>query len=51
MKKLNNVPRKELITITGGETRGDFCEAFAHHGFNGQEQEVVRKIVDWVLSK
>ncbi len=51
MKKLSNVPRKELITITGGEDRGDPCEARAHHGFNGKEKETVKKIVDWIESK
>ena len=48
MKKLNGVPRKELITVNGGETRGDPCEAFAYHGFNGLEKEVVGKIAEWI---
>jgi len=51
MKKLDGAPRKELITFRGGEDRGDPCEAFAHHGFNGLEQEVVGKIADWIYSK
>lgn len=51
MKKLSTVPGKELIAIAGGETRGEFCGAFAHHGFNGKEKEVVKKIADWIQSK
>jgi pimeloyl-ACP methyl ester carboxylesterase len=51
MKELSGVPRKELIAVTGGENQGDPCEAFAHHGFNGQEKEVVGRIVDWIQSK
>lgn len=31
----------KLITYTGGATRGPECEAFAHHGFNGIEAQVV----------
>ena len=49
MKKLNGAPRKELITVTGGVSRGDPCEAFAYHGFNGREKEVVGKIAEWIL--
>ncbi len=51
MNKLNNTPRKELITVTGGISRGDACQSFAYHGFNGQEKEVVGKIAEWVLFK
>jgi hypothetical protein len=42
------VPVKELITFTGGITRGDPCQAKAHHGYNGIEAEVVAKIADWI---
>ncbi len=51
MKKLTGAPRKELIAITGGESRGDPCQAFAHHGYNGQEKDVVSKIADWIRFK
>lgn len=44
MEKLKNSPRKQLMTFNGGQNRGDPCEAFAYHGFNGLESEVVRKI-------
>ena len=49
MNKLKASPIAELITVTGGVSRGDPCEAFAYHGFNGSEKEVVDKIAAWVL--
>ena len=51
MDKLTKVPRKELITITGGISRGDPCESMAYHGFNGVEKDVVDKIAAWTLAK
>jgi dienelactone hydrolase len=51
MKKLKGAPRKELITVTGGVSQGDPCDAFAYHGFNGREKEVVGKIAEWILFK
>jgi dienelactone hydrolase len=51
MDKLDAAPRKELLTIVGGQTRGDPCEAFAYHGFNGLEGDVVAKIADWIVAK
>ncbi|HTQ39202.1 MAG TPA: hypothetical protein VMJ32_09235 [Pirellulales bacterium] len=44
-------PKKQLIPISGGQTRGDPCEAWAHHGFNGNEQEVVTQIANYILAK
>ena len=49
MSKLN-ASSKELLVIEGGQTKGDPCNAFGYHGFNGVEQEVVTKISQWVLS-
>jgi dienelactone hydrolase len=51
MEKLSSTPRKELVTFKGGENRGDPCEAFAHHGFNGLEKDVVVKIAEWIQTK
>jgi len=48
MNGLINSRRKELITITGGQTRGDPCEAMAHHGYNGVEATVVTDIARWI---
>ena len=50
MNKLSASSAKELITIEGGQTKGDPCNAFGHHGFNGVEHEAVTKIADWVLA-
>ncbi len=49
--KLTAVPRKELITVKGGENRGDPCEPFAYHGFNGIETDVVARISEWIKQK
>ena len=51
MRGLSNAPRKELLAFKGGEARGDPCEAFAHHGFNGHEADGVAKTGAWVISK
>lgn len=48
MSKLAAVPRKEMIAVEGGENEGDPCEAFAYHGYNGIEREVVAKIAAWI---
>ena len=50
MNKLSASSAKELIAIEGGQTKGDPCNAFGHHGFNGVEQEVVIQIANWVIS-
>ncbi|HWZ49135.1 MAG TPA: alpha/beta hydrolase [Herbaspirillum sp.] len=51
MDRLTNVPRKQLLTFTGGQSRGDPCEAFAHHGYNGIESDVVNQISAAILQK
>lgn len=51
MSKLANTPRNHLIAFKGGESRGDPCEAFAYHGFNGLEREVVQQTAAWILAK
>jgi hypothetical protein len=38
----------ELITIEGGISEGDTCEALAHHGYNGVEKETVERIKAWI---
>ena len=50
MDKLARVPRKELMAFKGGQSRGDPCEAFAYHGFNGLESDVVRTVAGWIVS-
>lgn len=51
MDALNEVAIRELITFKGGQSKGDPCQAFAYHGFNGLEAEVVEQIVTWILAK
>jgi hypothetical protein len=51
MGKLTNTPRNQLIAVKGGESKGDPCEAFAYHGFNGLESEVVQQTAAWILAK
>jgi dienelactone hydrolase len=50
MEKLARTPKAELISVTGGQSRGDPCEAMAYHGFNGLEADVVGKISRWVIA-
>ncbi|WP_295004632.1 alpha/beta hydrolase [uncultured Dechloromonas sp.] len=47
-EKLRHLPRTALLSFRGGADRGDPCEAYAHHGFNGLEKEVVTQIADWI---
>ena len=51
MQKFEHVPRKQLLSFKGGDNRGDPCEAFAYHGYNGIEREVVTQIAAWILAK
>ena len=48
MKQLAGTPRHQLLSFKGGQTRGDACEAWAYHGFNGLEGEVVGQIAAWI---
>lgn len=50
MNKLAKTPKAELLTFTGGQSRGDPCEAMAYHGYNGIEAEVVGKISRWIAA-
>lgn len=50
MDKLAKTPAPELITVSGGISQGDPCEARAYHGFNGMEADVVGKISNWVAN-
>ncbi|WP_084068686.1 alpha/beta hydrolase [Paraburkholderia heleia] len=50
MQKLTQSPETRLMLVSGGASRGDPCGAFAHHGFNGIESEVVHAITAWILA-
>jgi predicted alpha/beta-hydrolase family hydrolase len=49
--KLASTPKSQLLSFKGGQSQGDACEAFAYHGFNGIESEVVQQTVAWMLAK
>ena len=34
-----------------GVSRGDPCQAFSYHGFNGIESVVVARIAEWIVSR
>ena len=51
MSKLRTSAKHELLSLKGGDSRGDPCEGFAYHGYNGLENEVVTQIAAWVLGK
>ena len=38
----------DLITMQGGTSIGDPCEAFSHHGFHGIERETAAAIKKWI---
>jgi hypothetical protein len=50
MKQLP-VGRSELLTYSGGVTRGAECEAFSYHGFSGIEDRVVGDISAWIKAR
>ena len=51
MNKLGSAPKSHLLAWKGGDNQGDPCEAFAFHGFNGLEREVVQQISAWMTTK
>jgi len=38
----------ELITMEGGFSEGDPCEAYSHHGYRGIERETMAAIKQWI---
>ncbi|MEO6016335.1 MAG: alpha/beta hydrolase [Polaromonas sp.] len=50
MEKLAKTPKAELISVTGGQSKGDPCGAMAYHGYNGMEADVVGKITRWMMA-
>jgi hypothetical protein len=37
-----------LITMEGGSSTGDSCQAFSYYGFNGIEQQTIDQIKAWI---
>ena len=53
-KLMSQLPKSaavELITVTGGQTQGDPCNARGYHGYNGIEQDTIDKIVAWLVTQ
>mgnify|MGYP003336769476 CR=1 FL=1 len=46
--KLKHLNCTDTLLFNGGKDEGDACEAFAYHGYNGIEAEVVKKISAWI---
>jgi pimeloyl-ACP methyl ester carboxylesterase len=51
MSKLAGAPRSQLISFKGGRNKGDPCDAFSYHGFNGLESDVISQIAGWIIAK
>jgi pimeloyl-ACP methyl ester carboxylesterase len=49
--KLTGASRKAFVAFDGGKSEGDPCEAFAYHGYNGIEPQVVDAIVAFMLAR
>lgn len=47
---LTNAPAKELLLVSGGDSRGDPCGALSHHGYLGIENQVVPPTIAWIKS-
>lgn len=43
-------PHRLLFIEGGGTPQGEACGAFHHHGYIGQEEEVVDRIAAWILN-
>lgn len=50
-KEFKKAPRAAFIAFEGGISVGDPCEAFAYHGYNGIEPQVVSAIAAWIKAK
>jgi hypothetical protein len=46
---LKRTAKVDIVMLRGGPAgSGDQCEAFGHHGFFGQDAEVVTTVTDWL---
>lgn len=48
---LGRSARFQLQMISGGISVGNVCGAFAHHGFNGVEDQAIEAISAWMLGR
>jgi len=42
--------KAQVVWFEGGSARGDPCEPFHHHGFAGQDEQVVSTVVSFITS-
>jgi hypothetical protein len=48
---LTRAAKVDIALLRGGPAgSGDPCDAFGHHGFFGQDAEVVMKVTNWLKS-
>jgi hypothetical protein len=47
---MTGAQKVDIVVLTGGSARGDPCEAYSHHGFAGQDQDVVKTVTTWLRS-
>lgn len=48
MEGLQSARSKELLLVDGGLDKGDPCQPWAAHGYNGIEADVVQKVSHWI---
>ena len=48
--QLSRAPAKELLAVSGGISKSRPCEALAPHGYYGIEDQVVPRMVEWIIS-
>jgi predicted alpha/beta-hydrolase family hydrolase len=48
LRGFSAAPVRAGLLEEGGVSRGDACEAFAYHGYNGIEERVVQDAADWI---
>ena len=51
MSKFGSAPKTKLLSYKGGVSKGDPCEPWAHHGYNGIERQVVQEVSAWISQK
>jgi pimeloyl-ACP methyl ester carboxylesterase len=48
LRRIAESSQYALITVHGGDVRGEPCEALSHHGFYGKDEAVVAAIKAWI---
>ena len=48
MGRMTGAPIRQLLTVSGGMSRSDACQAMSPHGYFGIESQVVTPMVAWI---